>query len=274
MTQKSKIVSSIFEYISKKGNGGVISNSNLQNIFIKNCIFVYTSAHGHGGSVFCNFGNLKIENSYFFGCFSSINTCDIGYGNIVHTQGSIKTFTIKNSGTHLCGPSKKECSDSVMRVYGATTAFLLNTSRNFGCGGGACLSIASANSDVKYVNSIDSLDDNVFESNQPYTVSHGNIINTSCANKGVFWSGGNDYITFKNCIFTSLHKNFAANGKTWKSINCIADSSSISMTYSAKPSTHNIMIHMLNYCTNNRYAYRRSNVLCLVQCNILLIAYS
>jgi len=199
------IKNSIFKDLGPIDNGAAICTANTK-ITVFCCTFEGNVVNTQGGSIYFVNGVLSIYQSLFYKCYSSKNKGDV-WGNAVFVNA--REFNINDTNTRRCGISESLCSDSAIHIeQSITTAFRLNATENYGCGGGAILSLGDPLTGNKLVNlqgykCHDSMEFEVWPTK--VTIVDSNFIDTldtySC-----FWTNAEKIIECNNCLFWNLNK--------------------------------------------------------------------
>ena len=258
------VVGSYFYSISKTGNGAVICVTSDVYVFVSFSSFCATVATEHGGAIFTSPLCLSLKKTYFSHCYSSKQGDGSGLGNAAYNNKG-RTI-IEYCSTFKCGPNSSKCSDSSIRCDAKTRVSSLNATSNYGCGGGAGISILDpyTGSHVRFLNVIDAHDNFVIESRTPYEALLCNFINTSACNYAFYYGESEKSIVFNRCTFINMKTPFTTT-KSYGIVNCYSDANITSFTYVSSPNT--VFIWNENFVTckkKNNFSNRHVFIISLL----------
>ena len=276
MVYKSTVYKSIFQNFKNSTNGGVF-NFNDFNIAIRCSYFSDNSVSQSGGCIYSKNSKLSIEQTSFFRCCSLAHTDNIK-GNIAYITKS--DADLNNIEMMLCGYSDECCSDSTIAMdSGVFTVTYINSTNNYGIGGGAGYSIFPSEEKKTYAhfgNIINGKDDYMAEvAYNPYTIKMTNFINCSECHIGVFYQGEQPYLfTLVDCIIMNIGDVILCRPKfEFYAINTYADKASGSVQITEKLSTHDIILQMkCKYTTHDQQSQYYFSVFCRSHLFSLLIS--
>ena len=222
---KCTIIDSIFQFISKNGNGGAIEiNTQSTSAHVLGCHFESINVNQSGGSIFLSTFRNIITNCHFFRSYSSAHQNDNFLGNAIYIENGNTTFA--NNAVYRCAFDKRLSTDSSVRINSFCSIESYNASSNAGYEGGSGFSLRNGhNSIISYIQVIDSLDDySIEDANLKNEFSYINFINTTKINHAIIFLQHDDILTLNRCIFIESFHILSVNATKIRIISCYSDS--------------------------------------------------
>ena len=198
-----EVQNAIYENFFSPSNGGVFS---VQKVIlsIRGCYFCNCSNPSYGGAVYADNCVSCVKNTVFDKCYVSSFINDY-WGNSIHiTKGKIE---IDEISTYMCGLPNKKCGDSAISCQSLAYLTYINSTYNYGAGGGSLASLLNANSGsyLKYCNCYEPRDIRTVETNYiVITIENTNFINCSQLEEALFYSETHQQFVLSYCVVWDL----------------------------------------------------------------------
>ena len=224
-----QIDSSIFESISKTGDGGVF-DVNVLNLSVICCIFKSTSSTHYGGAFHSISSNIYLKSLIFNICRVTPPT-DYYYGNAFYIDNQytnqIKAISTIDEISHsYCGQYKTDGDSSIILNQMHFAATNMNSSYNTGTLGASLFSAINT-IEVSYLkfcqDSSSTASTSIQATNKHYDCYFTNFINTKELVTSIVYTNPANQITFHECVFYNSHSKLYNNVCTFDK--CQADSS-------------------------------------------------